>query len=429
MSQSFMGLDGFIWFVGVVEDRNDPALLGRVRVRCLGFHTEDKEKIPTSSLPWSHIMFPIDTPSMNGMGQTPSFMVEGTWVVGFFRDAMEKQQPVIIGTLPGYPQTTSNKELGFNDPNAKYPKSDFLDESDINRLAKGGADGKSHTSIAAKEDKRDKGVLTAVTDQTWDEPASTYAAVYPFNHVYETESGHYKEFDDTEGKERISEYHKAGTFYEVDASGNRVLRVVGSNYEVIHGSNFVHVKGSANFTVDDTLNIKAKTINMVAETMNELYTLHNETTTTLTETYTTKTETATTGTTTYSSGDMIASNISLVGHQHRDNPGLAGAITTVPVGASSSVTDANGNTVDPISAALAETALDSLDLSTQSNVTLPTSTTAYPDTLAKLDATDIITQSMMANDAVGKDELKTLSTLLVKNSSGTTLKTVHGAGD
>ena len=61
---------------------------------------------------------------------------------------------------------------------------------------------------------------------------------------------------------------------------------------------------------------------MVAETMNELYTLHNETTTTLTETYTTKTETATTGTTTYSSGDMIASNISLVGHQHRDNPGL-----------------------------------------------------------------------------------------------------------
>ena len=31
----FMGLDGFIWFVGVVEDRNDPDQLGRVRVRCL----------------------------------------------------------------------------------------------------------------------------------------------------------------------------------------------------------------------------------------------------------------------------------------------------------------------------------------------------------------------------------------------------------
>ena len=26
----FMGLDGFVWFTGVVEDRNDPAKLGRV---------------------------------------------------------------------------------------------------------------------------------------------------------------------------------------------------------------------------------------------------------------------------------------------------------------------------------------------------------------------------------------------------------------
>ena len=239
-------------------------------------------------------------------------------------------------------------------------------------------------------------------------------------------SGHYKEFDDTEGKERISEYHKAGTFYEVDASGNRVLRVVGSNYEVIHGLDFVHVKGSANFTVDDTLNIKPKTINMVAETMNELYTLHNETTTTLTETYTTKTETATTGTTTYSSGDMIASNISLVGHQHRDNPTLL--VQSPQYQLVLLVLSQMQMVIVSIQSVQAETALDALDLSTQSNVTLPTSTTAYPDTLAKLDATDIITQSM-ANDAVGKDELKTLSTLLVKNSSGTTLKTVHGAGD
>ena len=43
----FMGLDGFVWFVGVVEDRNDPDQLGRVRVRCLGFHTEDLGKLPT----------------------------------------------------------------------------------------------------------------------------------------------------------------------------------------------------------------------------------------------------------------------------------------------------------------------------------------------------------------------------------------------
>ena len=37
----FMGLDGFVWFTGVVEDRQDPKRLGRVRVRVLGMHTED----------------------------------------------------------------------------------------------------------------------------------------------------------------------------------------------------------------------------------------------------------------------------------------------------------------------------------------------------------------------------------------------------
>ena len=92
MSNYFMGLDGFIWFIGVVEDRNDPSKLGRVKVRCLGFHTEDKDEIPTETLPWAHVMHPVTDPSMQGMGSTPSFLVEGSWVVGFFRDADEKQE-------------------------------------------------------------------------------------------------------------------------------------------------------------------------------------------------------------------------------------------------------------------------------------------------------------------------------------------------
>ena len=57
----FMGLDGFVWFTGVVEDRNDPDKLGRVRVRCLGFHTEDLVDIPTADLPWATV--PPDAPA------------------------------------------------------------------------------------------------------------------------------------------------------------------------------------------------------------------------------------------------------------------------------------------------------------------------------------------------------------------------------
>ena len=92
----FMGLDGFVWFTGVVEDRNDPDKLGRVRVRCLGFHTDNLNDIPTNKLPWAHVMHPVTDPSMQGLGNSPSFLVEGSWVVGFFADAIEKQQPIKV---------------------------------------------------------------------------------------------------------------------------------------------------------------------------------------------------------------------------------------------------------------------------------------------------------------------------------------------
>ena len=33
----------FVWWQGVVEDRIDPLMLGRCRVRILGYHTDDKK--------------------------------------------------------------------------------------------------------------------------------------------------------------------------------------------------------------------------------------------------------------------------------------------------------------------------------------------------------------------------------------------------
>ena len=41
---------------------------------------------------------------------------------------------------------------------------------------------------------------------------------------------------------------------------------------------------------------------------------------------------------------------------------------------------------------------------------------------------DAVTESMMANDAIGQNELKTVVTLQILNSSGTPLKTLYGAG-
>ena len=41
---------------------------------------------------------------------------------------------------------------------------------------------------------------------------------------------------------------------------------------------------------------------------------------------------------------------------------------------------------------------------------------------------DAITEGKMADDAISSAELKSISTLLIKDSAGSTLKTIHGAG-
>ena len=148
MNNYFMGQDGFNWFVGVVEDRADPEKAGRVRVRCLGYHTADIQKIPKDDLPWASVMMPVTAGANSGIGVSPHFLLEGTWVVGFFRD-LAKQEPVIIGALPGKntSETTGftiasssaeggqSLDGGFKDPNAKYPTSFYVDKTDTNFLA------------------------------------------------------------------------------------------------------------------------------------------------------------------------------------------------------------------------------------------------------------------------------------------------------
>jgi hypothetical protein len=94
--KNFMGLSGFVWWQGVVEDNDDPLVLGRCRVRILGFHeAADISTVPIEHLPWAHPIFPI-----NGRD---SYKIpnKGDWVVGFFRDGRDAQEPVMFGVLPG----------------------------------------------------------------------------------------------------------------------------------------------------------------------------------------------------------------------------------------------------------------------------------------------------------------------------------------
>ena len=104
---AFLGQDGFHWGIGVVEDRFDPEKLNRVRVRWLGIHDEDKDKILTKDLPWAQVMQPVSGSSMAGVGDTGNSLVEGTWVVGFAKDVTTLQDWIVMGTLPGDNTTTA----------------------------------------------------------------------------------------------------------------------------------------------------------------------------------------------------------------------------------------------------------------------------------------------------------------------------------
>ena len=98
--QSFqLGLDGFIWWIGVVEERaTDPLNVGRTKVRIFGWHDKNRDAVPTVDLPWAYPLLPVT--QAQGV---PNYK-EGDWVMGFFLDARIGQQPVIVGVLPGIPQ-------------------------------------------------------------------------------------------------------------------------------------------------------------------------------------------------------------------------------------------------------------------------------------------------------------------------------------
>ena len=97
--QRIFNKDGFNWWIGVVEDRMDPEKMGRCRVRISGYHTDSKIILPTKDLPWATPIQPITSAAISGIGSSPLGPVEGTWVIGFFLDGEDMQQPAIFGTI------------------------------------------------------------------------------------------------------------------------------------------------------------------------------------------------------------------------------------------------------------------------------------------------------------------------------------------
>ena len=198
-----------MWY-GIVEDVDDPSKLGRVRVRVQKVHGPD---VKTEDLSWSLSILPITSPSFKGVGHSIN-VLKGSTVVGTFTDNT-LQDFLIMGTI-----STSTDDV-----------------KDINVRAKGEADPNADQTRGANE------------------PPSAYAPEYPYNNVYETESGHVKEYDDTPGVQRIKERHFSGTSYEIQPDGSKIEKIVRDNYTLVMNNDTLEVHGTVNIIVSQNCNL------------------------------------------------------------------------------------------------------------------------------------------------------------------------------
>jgi hypothetical protein len=178
----------FTWFTGIIEDNNDTNNLNRVKVRCFGYHTNDKSEVPTDKLPWATVMMPTTSASIQGNGGNHHLEV-GSWVVGFFRDGLSAQDPMVMGSI-----ATQTKSI-----------QDIPTEASVD------------------------------------------------NKVYKSKAGHLIELDNTDGAERINVQHKSGTTINISANGtvfvnasNNVVDITGNT--TVHGN--LIVNGTTHSTGD-----------------------------------------------------------------------------------------------------------------------------------------------------------------------------------
>lgn len=277
---NFIGKNGFFWFIGVVEDRKDPLKLGRVRVRCFGWHTDNKSLIPTEALPWAIVAQSTASAAMDGIGETGG-LVEGSWVVGFFIDGVEAQEPMVMFSFPGLQLSARNTNVGFSDPRESLSGSPVLaamlsyalkqkvaiSNSPAKRFPRNSdtpgtperSRGISGEAGASKSSSRSAHVgVAGAGGSTTTEPVDPFGAVYPYNKVKQTESGHLMEFDDTPGKERVHLFHRSGSFLEFHPDGDVVFKSVGDAYELVNNNSHEHVGNSKNLTIGGNFNILVK---------------------------------------------------------------------------------------------------------------------------------------------------------------------------
>ena len=226
----FIGENTFVWFLATVTNINDPDKLGQCQIRIDNFHDDYENE----DLPWAMPLLPItsasyQTEQYGEVGVSPTGILVGSYVFGFFADGSSARVPVIAGTIPAI-------------------KDNDVQKHDVPKEAR---------EINTWQDKK---------IQIGPEPKSSYASKYPFNKVTRTLSGHVIEIDDTPNAERLHVYHKSGTYIEISEDGKTVTKIIGDNYTIAAKNNEIYieenekhqVKGNLQINVNGNIDIKCE---------------------------------------------------------------------------------------------------------------------------------------------------------------------------
>lgn len=200
------------WWIGVVEDIDDPEKCGRVRVRNIVEQSlaTEQDYTDTEDLEWAHVLMPVTAgPGIFGVGASPTWLQLKSKVMCFYRDHENKKYPIVMGVL--------------------------LDFDKDDTTAHG-------VSAQARGEWKDSAIKFP------GEPKSSYAAEYPFNKTITTRRGHVVEIDDTPGSERIHVYHRSGAYIEMRPDGSVVMRSVGQTLNYTEGSQIIYAV-SGNVTI------------------------------------------------------------------------------------------------------------------------------------------------------------------------------------
>ena len=268
-NKNFPGINGFVWWTGIVEGRKDPLKLGRIQVRCFGWHTEyrkDDKKgeagsygtIDCEDLLWAQ---PILSANWYQNTQVPK---EGEMVIGFFIDGEDAQHPFYLGVIPSIPsESFFNNKLNWQDKKPKDTNSAFVDpgnsysEARVDKRpislyaidpltkkpgptlypAKEDLEKPTTSRLSRNEDLQNTPIIMSSARKNGLEYGNVQ---YPYNSSLASESGHYFDIDDTPKGERIMLLHRSGSFIEFSANGH--VRIFATNNLILMANNTVYVE-------------------------------------------------------------------------------------------------------------------------------------------------------------------------------------------